>query len=135
MVTRRFDFDVSPHVQRWNRLFAVGARSAYVVVDERDLVAHFGPWSLTTTRDNIIDATITGPYRLWRVAGPARLALTDRGLTFATTDRAGLCLTFRTPVPGIDPFGILHHPNLTVTVKDPRALAEALGFPDREAHR
>jgi hypothetical protein len=126
--TQRFEFDFSRHVQRWSQLFAVNPRSAYLLIDDVALIAHFGPWTLTTTVDNIVDATITGPYRLWRVAGPARLSFTDRGLTFATTTRTGLCLTFRSPVPGIDPLGILRHPNLTVTVKDPRALAEALGF-------
>lgn len=129
-MTQRFEFDFSRDVQRWNRLFGVNSRSAYLLVDDGDLIAHFGPWTLTTTLNNIVDATITGPYRLWRVAGPARLSLADRGLTFATTTRTGLCLTFRSPVPGIDPLGILHHPNLTVTVKDPRALAKALGFTD-----
>lgn len=127
-MTQRFDFDFSRPVQRWNKLFAGNSQSAYVVVDDDALTAHFGPWMLTTTRSNIVDATITGPYRLWRVAGPARLSLADRGLTFATTTRTGLCLTFRSPVPGIDPLGIFRHPNLTVTVKDPRALATALGF-------
>jgi hypothetical protein len=127
-VTQRFEFDFSRQVQRWNRLFAVNPRTAYLLVDDDALIAHFGPWTLTTTRNNIVDATITGPYRLWRVAGPARLSLADRGLTFATTTRTGLCLTFRSPVTGIDPLGIFHHPNLTVTVNDPRALAAALGF-------
>ncbi|MGZ4722858.1 MAG: hypothetical protein ACXWBO_09400 [Ilumatobacteraceae bacterium] len=129
-MTQRFDFDFSRHVQRWNRLFAVNPRTAYLLVDDGALIAHFGPWTLTTTLNNIVDATITGPYRLWRVAGPARLSLADRGLTFATTTSTGLCLTFRSPVPGIDPLGIVRHPNLTVTVKDPKALAKALGFAD-----
>jgi hypothetical protein len=128
VMTQRFEFDFSRDVQRWNRLFAVNPRSAYLLVNDGDLIVHFGPWTLTTTLNNIVDATITGPYRLWRVAGPARLSLADRGLTFATTTRTGLCLTFRSPVPGIDPFGIFRHPNLTVTVKDPSALATALGF-------
>ena len=130
VMTQRFEFEFSRDVQRWNQLFAVKPRSAYLLVDEVALIAHFGPWTLTTTLDNIANATITGPYRLWRVAGPARLSLTDRGLTFATTTRTGLCLTFRSPVRGIDPFGIVRHPNLTVTVKDPSALATALGFRD-----
>lgn len=129
-MTQRFEFDFSRDVRRWNRLFAVNSRSAYLLVDDGDLIVHFGPWTLTTTLNNIVDATITGPYRLWRVAGPARLSLADRGLTFATTTRTGLCLTFRSPVPSIDPLGIFRHPNLTVTVKDPRALAKALGFMD-----
>jgi hypothetical protein len=129
-MTQRFDFEFSRDVECWNRLFAVNSRSAYLLVDVGNLIAHFGPWTLRTTLDNIVDATITGPYRLWRVAGPARLSFADRGLTFATTTRTGLCLTFRSPVPGIDPLGVCRHPNLTVTVKDPSALAGALGFAD-----
>ncbi len=132
-MTQRFDLDFSRDVQRWNRLFAVNPRTAYLLVDDGALIAHFGPWTLTTTLNNIVDATITGPYRLWRVAGPARLSFADRGLTFATTTRTGLCLTFRSPVPGIEPLGIVRHPNLTVTVKDPTALAKALGFADSSA--
>ncbi len=127
---QRFDFDFSRDVQRWNRLFGVNPRTAYLLVDDDTLIAHFGRWTLTTPLDNIVGATITGPYRLWRVAGPARLSLADRGLTFATTTRTGVCLAFRSPVPGIDPLGIVRHPNLTVTVRDPRALAAALGFTD-----
>jgi hypothetical protein len=132
-MTQRFEFDFSRDVERWNRLFAVSSRSAYLLVDDSGLIARFGPWTLTTTLDNIADATITGPYRLWRVAGPARLSFADRGLTFATTTRKGLCLTFRSPVPGMDPLGVFRHPNLTVTVKDPSALAHALGFMDGSA--
>jgi hypothetical protein len=125
---QRFDFDFSRRVQRWNQLFAVNPRTAYLLIDDGALIAHFGRWTLTTTLDNIVDATITGPYRLWRVAGPARLSLADRGLTFATTTRTGLCLTFRSPVPGIDPLGIVRHPNLTVTVKRPKGTGESTGL-------
>ncbi len=59
-------------------------------------------------------------------AGPARLAITDRGLTFATNGDRGVLLTFATPVQGLDPVGLLRHPELTVTVADTDRLAALL---------
>ena len=50
----------------------------------------------------------------------------DRGLTFAGTDRAGVCISFRDPVRGVEPFGFVRHPALTVTVAEPDALIEVL---------
>jgi hypothetical protein len=35
-------------------------------------------------------------------------------------------ISFRTPVTGLDPLGVLHHPELTVTVADVDGLAELL---------
>ena len=61
-----------------------------------------------------------------RTIGPAHLSFADRGLTFATNARQGLCLTFRTPITGVDPLGIIEHPGLTVTVADPERLVEQL---------
>lgn len=131
----KFEFDVDPAMSRWNRWFgvnpgrcAVNPGRCAVSIDDDVLIACFGPWTLRTPVANIIAATITGPYRVWRVAGPARLSLKDRGLTFATNHRQGLCLQFRTPVAGIDPFGLIRHPSLTVTVADPVRLAHAVGF-------
>ena len=69
---------------------------------------------------------MTGPYSVLRTAGPARLSLGDRGLTFATNNRRGVCLRFRRPVPGIDPLGRIKHPNLTVTVLDCAGLLTAV---------
>lgn len=62
--------------------------------------------------------SITGPYRFVKTAGPAHLSLTDRGLTFATNGDRGVCLAMVEPVRGIDLFGLLPHPNLTLTVAD-----------------
>ena len=56
----------------------------------------------------------------------ARLAVTDRGLTFATNGRRGLRVSFHTPVHGLDPFGLISHPELTVTVADVERLAVLL---------
>jgi hypothetical protein len=45
---------------------------------------------------------------------------------FATNGDRGVLISFRTPVRGLDPLGVLHHPELTVTVADVDQLAELL---------
>jgi hypothetical protein len=52
----------------------------------------------------VVDAVNTGPYAFLKTAGPALLAITDRGLTFATTDSRGVLIRFARPV-GLDPLG------------------------------
>ncbi|MDQ4031696.1 MAG: hypothetical protein M3332_05280 [Actinomycetota bacterium] len=44
----------------------------------------------------------------------------------ATNGARGLCITFREPVRGIEPTGILRHPAVTVTVADSQGLAAVL---------
>lgn len=107
------------------RLLGVTPASSGVWVDDEVLTARFGPWVLRTPTANVADARVTGPYQAWKVAGP-RLSLADRGLTFGTTTRAGVCLTFREAVAGIEPTGLLRHPSLTVTVSEPELLVERL---------
>lgn len=101
------------------------ARTSIVVADGR-LRARFGPWHVDTPLDNITSVALTGPYWFVKTAGPARLAVTDRGLTFATNSQAGVCLEFADPVRGIDPLGVVRHPNLTLTPEDCAGLAAAL---------
>jgi hypothetical protein len=74
----------------------------------------------------VAGAQLTGPYSWPRIIGPAHVSLKDRGLTFATTDRQGVCIRFRQPVTGLDPFGVVKHPALTVTVSGAPALVEVL---------
>ena len=74
----------------------------------------------------MIASEITGPYAFWKTAGPARLAITDRGLTFATNGDRGVLVRFANRVRGIDPLGLVRHPELTVTVADVDGLAELL---------
>jgi hypothetical protein len=69
---------------------------------------------------------VTGPYAFWKTAGPARLGITDGGLTFATNGERGVLVTFHKPVRSSGPTFVLHHPELTVTVADVEGLAEAL---------
>lgn len=107
---------------------AVGVlgRTSYVEVDDRHLHVRFGPWSLDTPLENLAAAEVTGPYAYWKVIGPPHLGFGDRGITFATNRKAGLCIRFREPVPAIAPFGWLPHPAATVTVADPFALRRDL---------
>jgi hypothetical protein len=125
--TATFPFAVHPILGRASRLFGVSTECAVVDVHHDRVVARFGPWLVDTQIANVASAEVSGPYRWPRVIGPARLSLADRGLTFATTDRAGVCLRFHEPVRGIDPLGLLRHPGLTVTVAEPWALVELLG--------
>ena len=90
------------------------------------LDARFGLWRVSTALANVEGTQVTGPYSAWKTMGPAHLSLADRGLTFATNTRGGLCIRFREPVPGIEPTGRLRHPGLTVTVADIDGLAAAL---------
>ena len=119
-----FAFDARYRVAA--RPFGVTPRSAYVELDDDRFLARFGPWVVDTPRSNLRSAGVTGPYGLLRTIGPAHLSAADRGLTFATNGRAGVCLQFHEPVAGIDPVGLIRHPGLTVTVEDPEALAAEL---------
>jgi hypothetical protein len=119
----------------WYRLAAlpcgVSPSTAHVDVrsgadGERILVARFGPWQVSTPVANVLSATPTGPYATVKTIGPAHVSLRDFGLTFATNRERGLCIRFRSAVPGIAPTSLLRHPALTVTVDDPDGLARVL---------
>jgi hypothetical protein len=125
-VARTFEFAFAPSHRRAARLFGISPDRALVTVTDRELQARYGPWFVSTPRDNIVDVRVTGPYRWIKTAGPARLGLTDRGLTFASNGEHGVELHFREPIAGIEPTGRLRHPNLTLTVADYAALAELL---------
>ena len=123
---RRFEFAFAPAYRRLSRGFRVTPETAWVEVGEEAIEARFGPWRVRTPLTNITDVEVTGPYALWKTAGPARLAITDRGLTFATNGVRGVLILFEIPVRGLDPLGILRHPELTVTVADVGGLVSLL---------
>ena len=122
----RFDFAFAPAYRVAARAFGVSPATAWVEVGDAMFEARFGLWRVSTPLTNITDIAVTGPYAFWKTAGPARLAITDRGLTFATNGDRGLLISFGTPVRGLDPLGILRHPELTVTVADVDRLAALL---------
>jgi hypothetical protein len=122
----RFGFAFAPAYRLAGRAFGIGPATAWVDVGDETLDVRFGPWRVSTPLANVTDVAVTGPYAFWKTAGPARLAITDRGLTFATNGDRGVLLSFRTPVRGLDPLGVLRHPELTVTVAEVDRLAELL---------
>jgi hypothetical protein len=123
---QRFDFDFAPVYRLAARPFGITPERAWVQIDDEQLTATYGPWRLRTTLANISRVTITGPYRFYRTAGPARLGVTDGGLTFASNGQRGVLLSFRRRVPAIDPLKLIRHPELTVTVADVPGLVSAL---------
>src|SRR3954447_6976405 len=124
----RFEFAFSPSYRRLARGFRVTPQKAWVELGDEIFEARFGPWHVRTPLANITGVDITGPYAFWKTAGPARLAFTDRGLTFATNGDRGVLVLFGTPVRGLDPLGILRHPEMTVTVADVEGLADLLSL-------
>jgi hypothetical protein len=125
-VPHRFEFRFDPFYAKAARAFGITPRRAWVSVDDEVFEARYGPWHVKTPRSNVIGAEVTGPYARWKTAGSARLAITDRGLTFASNGDRGVRVDFATPVRGLEPTGLLRHPELTVTVSDPVALAQLL---------
>ena len=105
-------------------LGGTGRRAEVVVTDDR-FTARLGPFTVSAPRSEITGVHLSGPFSALKAIG-VRLSLADRGLTFGTTDRGGVCVEFAHPVRGVDPLGLLRHPGLTVTVTDPEGLVAAL---------
>ncbi len=121
----RFTFDVDPTWKTFLQVIGVTPERAFVLVENGRLAVRFGPWLLRTPLSNVLDTSLTGPYKAWRVIGP-HLSLADRGVTFGTNTRRGVCVRFRAPVPALLPGALLTHPGATVTVADPEGLVKAL---------
>ncbi|MHB8682196.1 MAG: hypothetical protein ACYDA2_08910 [Acidimicrobiales bacterium] len=98
-------------------------RDGVEVTDDGRLVARFSIFKVETPLSNVDDAHVTRGYRWWTAVG-ARLSFVDDGLTFGTTNRAGVCLHFRTRVPSL--LRASGHSALTVTVEDLDALVAAV---------
>jgi hypothetical protein len=125
-VDHRFAFRFDDPVAKASRLFGVNRDNAFVHVVGDTLTIRFGPWTIQTMTSNVDSAEKTGPYQWWKVIGPPRLSLKDRGATFATTTAGGVCIRFREPVAGALPGGWLLHPGVTVTVDEPDDLVALL---------
>ncbi len=123
---QRFEFRFAHAYRLAARPFGITPERAWVLIDDEHLIANYGPWRLRTELGNISRAVTTGPYRFYRTAGPARLGITDGGLTFASNGEQGVLISFRKRVPAIDPFRLIRHPELTVTVADVHGLVRAL---------
>ena len=111
-------FSFQRPLDSWARWFAVVPTRSYVRIDDHGFEAVYGLWRVATVWSNVVSVERTGPYRGWKVAGPARLSLADRGITMCATTVGGVCLRFREPITGIDPLGVIRHPSATLGVDD-----------------
>lgn len=121
----RFDFEFDPRFATALRRVGLRPDTCWIEVNGLALDIRFGPWRVATPRTNVVSASVDGPYRWWKVIGP-HLSLADLGLTLGTGDRRGVCILLRTPVRGIEPFGLVRHRGVTVTAADPEGLVRAL---------
>jgi hypothetical protein len=121
-----FPFEVDQRYGWISRAFGVRPEHARLEVTGSRLSAVFGPWRVDTDIDNVAGVELSGPYATVKVLGPPHISLADRGLTFATNDRAGLCIRFDEPVAGLLPFGVRLHPSSTVTVAEPERVRDAI---------
>ncbi|MEV0587545.1 hypothetical protein [Nonomuraea sp. NPDC050310] len=120
-----FGFAFDDRYRRWLSVLGIRPANCGLVVSDAGIRVRFGPWEVSTGLDNLAGAEITGPYQAIKVIGP-HLSLADRGATFGTNARRGVCLRFHRPVRGGEPTGLVRHPGLTVTVADPEGLMARL---------
>ena len=123
---QRFPFRFDPAYRLPALVFGIVPSTAWVEVDDDELRARFGLWSLRTPRSNVAGVEETGGFQFVKTAGPAHLSFSDRGVTFATNGDRAACVRFHQPVRAIDPTGLIRHPGATFTVADPSALITAL---------
>lgn len=126
MPDRTFRFDFESLYRPVVLAFGVTPATAKVTLtDDRMIRARFGFVSLETPATNVAGIEFSGDYRWWRAIG-VRMSLTDRGLTFGTSTKKGVCLRFVEPVlPAPSLFGT-RHPGLTLTLEDPEGFKEAV---------
>ena len=130
----RFIFAIDSRYAPFLLAFGVTRSSAWLEIDDEEVVVRFGLVGLTTPVSNIDGYQLSGDYKAYRAIG-VRGSLVDRGITFGSNTRRGLCMTFAEPVPAKPGIGI-KHPGMTVTVADIDGLAaelEARGIPRTDA--
>lgn len=125
-MSTRFEFAFAPAYRIPALAFGIRPSTAHVELTDEELRVRFGPWSLATSRANVVDAELTGGFGWLKTAGPPHLSFTDRGVTFATNGDRAVCVRFATPVPAIDPTRTIRHPGATLTVAQPELLLHAL---------
>jgi hypothetical protein len=124
VTTERFAFAFDRRFAPVLALLGVRPSSCEVVLDDDTFEARYGHWRIRTPLSNIRCVQVTRDYRWFKAIGP-RGSFADRGATFGTNARAGTCVCFREPLPGLAGKHMLHLA-LTVTVADPEALADAI---------
>ncbi len=121
-----FPFRFTPSYRVAGLPFGVTPRTASVSLAGGELRVRYGPWRLSSPLENVTGAQRTGGFHWLKTAGPPHLSFSDRGISFTTNGDDAACLTFRRPVPGIDPFGRIRHPGATLTLDDPAGFLRRL---------
>ncbi len=121
---RRYDFAFTPGYRVAAFVLGITPSTAWVDVTGGEVAVRFGLWRLRTPLANVTSVELSGDYAFVKTAGPPHLSFSDRGITFATNGRRGVCLSFRQPVAGIDPTKRILHPGATLTVRDAERFAD-----------
>jgi hypothetical protein len=119
--SRRFPIHVGRRSRFVLLLFGVRAANAYVDLGDQALDAHFGFFRFTTPTDNLASWRIEGPWP-WITAIGVRLSVRQHDLTFGGTNRGGVRVDFKRPVPRLG----IRIPALYLTVDDLEGFATAL---------
>jgi hypothetical protein len=119
-----FEFDFESRYSWLLRPLGVTAGNSFVAIGEDEFHAKFGRWELRTPLDNITGYQRSGDYKWFKAIG-IRGSAADHGLTFGSSTRQGVCVTFAEPIKPFIP-GMKPHPGLTVTVTDADGLVAAM---------
>jgi hypothetical protein len=118
---RRFPIRIGRRSQLVLLLFGVRPTNAYVDLGGDELDAHFGFFRFRTPTSNLASWRIEGPWR-WITAIGVRFSVRDHDLTFGGTNRGGVRVDFKEPVPTAG----IRVPALYLTVDDLEGFAAAL---------
>jgi hypothetical protein len=118
-----FAFEFDPRFRFLLRPFGIRPERSGVTVDDETFTARFGRWTLSTPLGNVAGTRITEHYKAIKAIG-IRGSMVDRGITFGSNARRGVCVCFHEPVGGV--FPRVRHPAITVTVADPEGLVAVL---------
>jgi len=133
MSEQRFPFAFDPRFERLLALLGIRPSNSEVVLTDTTFLARFGRFRARTPVENLKDVKVTHDYRWFKAIGP-RGSAADRGATFGSNTRAGVCVCFHEPVAAL--FGKWQRNTaLTVTVADPGALVTAIRQRIEASHR
>lgn len=120
-----FTFDFHPRYRYLLLPWGVTPDNSFVALtDDEQFHAKFGRWEIKTPLSNLSGYQRSGDYKWYRAIG-IRGSWADHGLTFGSTTKQGVCVTFDKPVKAFLP-GMPDHPGLTVTVENADGLVTAL---------
>lgn len=113
----RYPFAFEARFKPLLALIGVTPSRAWVEITDDTFDAKFGPFRCTTPLSNITDTQISRDYQWFKAIGP-RGSAADRGATYGSSTKGGVCVLFERPVAALLPGGVFKNTGLTVTVED-----------------